>query len=154
MTYDTSTRESDYRGAGWHNWANLILGVWLFISPWVLQFGANVPAEPVATGANATAAVSAAARNAWISAIAVVIVAATALSRMSFWPERANVLLGIWIFVAPWVLGFAWGVPNANWDHWIVGALIFLISVSAVLNIGPERRIPGADVPPRPVNRR
>jgi hypothetical protein len=149
MTYNT-TRERDYAGGGWQNWINLLLGIWLFISPWILQFGTNAPSQPVA-GANAIDAVGAAAWNAWISAIAVFIVAATALSRMSFWPERVNVILGIWIFVAPWVLGFAWGVPNANWDHWIVGALVFLISLSAALNIGPERRIFSA---PGSINRR
>ena len=30
----------------WQDWANAILAVWLFISPWVLQFGAGAPASP------------------------------------------------------------------------------------------------------------
>ena len=37
-------------------------------------------------------------------------------------------MLGAWIFVAPWVLGFT-GLVRASWDHWIVGALIFLLAL-------------------------
>ena len=51
---------------------------------------------------------------------------------MDFWQERASVVLAIWIFIAPWVLGFT-HLTVASWDHWIVGVLVFLISLS-VLN--------------------
>jgi hypothetical protein len=37
-----------------------------------------------------------------------------------------NLLLGAWIFFAPWILGFA-GFPAAAWDHWIVGAAIAIV---------------------------
>lgn len=30
--------------AEWEEWASLVLGVWLAVSPWVLQFAANVSA--------------------------------------------------------------------------------------------------------------
>ena len=28
----------------WQDWANAIVAVWFFISPWVMQFGAGAPA--------------------------------------------------------------------------------------------------------------
>jgi uncharacterized membrane protein len=39
-----------------------------------------------------------------------------------------NFLLGIWIFVSPWVYGAA-GNPNA-WNSWIVGALIAILALA------------------------
>lgn len=123
----------------WQDWANAILAIWLFISPWVLNFSANVPAgaagTPGATGA-ANAAHPAgplgnAVWNAWILGIVIFLVSVSALSRMEFWQERINLVLGIWLFVAPWVLGFT-GLLAAAWDHWIVGALVFLISLSTI----------------------
>lgn len=38
-----------------------------------------------------------------------------------------NLLLGIWVFVSPWVYGAA-GNPNA-WNSWIVGGLIALCAL-------------------------
>lgn len=68
----------------------------------------------------------------------VFLVALSAIGRMELWQEWVNLVLGAWIFVAPWALGFT-GLPfrTADWDHWIVGALIFLISLSAMMN--PEQ---------------
>ncbi len=36
-------------------------------------------------------------------------------------------LLAIWLFISPWVLGFA-DVPRAAWDAWIVGVVVFLLA--------------------------
>lgn len=117
------------------DWANLILAIWLFISPWVLQFAsgpANAPGGgPAIPAANA-------AWNAWVLGVIVFIVSLSALGRMELWQEWINLLLGIWIFIAPWVLGFV-HLTAASWDHWIVGALIFLISAS---NLSQLRRRP------------
>ena len=113
-------------------WANLVLGAWLFISPWVLQFGGGVSTTPVtaAPGGGPIAAVSNAAWNAWVLGVIVFLVALSAISRMEFWQEQINVLLGAWIFAAPWALGFASGNDaSAAWDHWIVGALVFILSI-------------------------
>jgi SPW repeat len=108
----------------WQNWANLILAIWLFISPWVLQFGGAVQSaanEP-------TVAVSHAAWNAWVLGVIVFLVALSAIGNMEVWQEWWNIVLGAWIFVAPWALGFV-GIPRAGWDHWIVGALVFLLAI-------------------------
>jgi hypothetical protein len=114
----------------WQDWANAILAVWFFISPWVLQFGAGAPADGGAqTGL--LGAVQSAAWNAWILGVIVFLVAVSAISRMDFWQEYVNIVLSIWIFIAPWVLGFAM-LSGAAWDHWIVGVLIFLFSISVL----------------------
>ncbi len=135
-------------------WANLILAIWLFISPWVLQFGSSVQtAAPGTAGAGAPIAeVSNAAWNAWVLGVIVFLVALSAIGRMELWQEWISLLLGIWIFIAPWVLGFV-PLSAASWDHWIVGALIFLISA---WNLAQARRTPetvgmahAGDKPPR-----
>ncbi len=99
----------------------------------ILQFGnAASTTEPI-TGSNAVIAVSNAAWDAWVLSVIVFLVALSALGRFARGQEWANLLLGAWIFVAPWVLGFAYGLfPAAAWDHWIVGALIFLVSASGL----------------------
>ena len=108
------------RGNKWQDWVNLVLAVWLFVSPWVLQFGA---------GSNGIggSAVHAAAWNDWVLGVLVFLSALSAIGRMEFWQEWLNMIFGIWLFVAPWALGFT-GLRAAAWDSWIVGAVIFLIA--------------------------
>jgi hypothetical protein len=38
--------------------------------------------------------------------VIVLLVAISAIGRMDFWQEYMNIVLSIWIFIAPWVLGF------------------------------------------------
>lgn len=131
----------------WQDWATTILAIWLFISPWVLNFGGSgqggtvgAPGAPGAgaAGGAATAALGNAVWNAWILGVIIFLVSVSALSRMEFWQERINAVLGIWVFIAPWVLGFT-ALAAAAWDHWIVGALVFLIAIG---NIAAARRRP------------
>jgi len=35
--------------------------------------------------------------------------------------------LAVWLFISPWVLGFA-PVPRAAWDAWAVGVAVFLLA--------------------------
>jgi hypothetical protein len=137
----------------WQDWANAIVAVWFFISPWILQFGAGAPA---AAGDAATAgvlqAVQAATWNAWVLGVIVFLVAVSAISRMDFWQEYVNIVLSIWIFIAPWVLGFAM-LSGAAWDHWIVGVLIFLFSVSVLSRARHARTVTTTAPVDRPVNR-
>jgi hypothetical protein len=116
------------RANRWQDWANVILAIWLFISPWVLQFGGA--AETASAGApNAPGvAVSHAAWNAWVLGVIVFLVALSAIGNLEVWQEYWSLILGAWIFAAPWALGFV-GLPRASWDHWIDGALIFLLAI-------------------------
>ncbi len=132
----------------WHrsnrvqDWANLILAIWLFISPWVLRFGAAAANGPPPE-------ISHAAWNAWVLGVIVFLVAVSAIGRMEAWQEYITMVLGAWIFVAPWALGFT-PLGRASWDHWIVGALIFLISL---WSLSTARTEPIATTTVPPVNR-
>lgn len=114
----------------WQDWVNLVLAIWLFVSPWVLNL-AGVIDGSTGAGATANSPGMAAAWNAWVIGVVVGVIAVAALSRLQQWEEVINMLFGIWLFIAPWVLGFT-TLSVAAWDHWIVGALIFLIAACDV----------------------
>ncbi len=97
----------------WVDWANLILGAWVFISPWVLHLNRAHAASP---------------GNFWWTGGAIVVVALWALGApWARWTEWITMALAVWLFISPWVLGFA-RVPRAAWDAWIVGVVVFLLA--------------------------
>ena len=106
----------------WQDWGNLVVAVWLFISPWVLKFAnAAPPSGGAAPDNNAS-------WNAWILGVIIAAVAIAAIVRLAPWQEWVNLILGVWLFIAPWALGFV-GRMNAAWDHWIVGVLVALLAI-------------------------
>jgi hypothetical protein len=102
----------------WQDGANLLLAIWLFISPWALQF------YPGAASAS-----FAAAWNAWVVGIVIAVFAIAALVKAQPWEEWINLIAGAWLFVSPWVLGFHLGYTMAFWNALIVGALVFVLSI-------------------------
>jgi hypothetical protein len=125
---DDNRQRRSWQSNHWQDWANLVLAIWLFISPWVINFGGSPSAGAGATPGPASGVASSASWNAWILGIIVFLVAVPAISRLQVWQEWINLLLGIWVFIAPWALGFT-GLAGAAWDHWIVGALVFILAV-------------------------
>ena len=113
-------------GTRWQNWANIVLGIILFISPWYTvtwEYGNS-------------------SWDAWIIGVAIVIVALAALLEaarpVASW---INVILGIWLFISPWVLGFAYRTGMA-WTAWIIGVLVFILALWAIYgsSIGAGQR--------------
>lgn len=97
------------------DWGNFILGVLLFISPWMMGFLAD--AMPT--------------RNAWVVGAVLALVAVAALSVFKEWEEWVNLALGLWLIAAPWVLGFT-GNLAAFWTHLALGMLAVAASAWAV----------------------
>ncbi|HZD80899.1 MAG TPA: SPW repeat protein [Actinomycetota bacterium] len=124
--YRRTTNRTNSVAAGF-DWVNLLAAIWLFIAPWVLTFTGNAGA----------------AWDAWLTAIGIFVVALTALStRRSMVPtgtEGINVLLGIWLFVSPWVLTFT-GLTAAAWNAWATGVLVTAASLGAMFTSGGRRR--------------
>jgi hypothetical protein len=98
--------------------SNFILPIWLFISPWALQF---------APSASGDAAFSVAAWNAWISAVVVGVIAVMGLYRLQQWEEWVSALVGFWIAVSPWAFGFS-KLIVASWNAVFVGALVLCLA--------------------------
>jgi general stress protein CsbA len=94
---------------------NLVVGMGLFISPWLLGFaGSSGPA-----------------RNAWIVAVALVVISFAEIAAFAEWEEWVSLLLGVWLMAAPWTLGFT-GDHNAFWIHLVFGALMAAVSFWAI----------------------
>lgn len=85
-----SEKEARYmkRNEAYGDIINLILAIWLFLSPWLIGFAGIVPA----------------AWTAWLSAIAIAIISIAALSAFAEWEEWINLLLGVWVLISPWVV--------------------------------------------------
>jgi SPW repeat len=95
----------------WQDVVNLLLGAWLFISPWVLGFNT---AGIVAT-------------NAWVFGIIVAGLALSAILAYQQWEEWLEAAIGVWIFASPWVLKAA-GNPRIMWSSLIVGTLLVILA--------------------------
>jgi hypothetical protein len=112
----------------WSDWINILVGFWLFISPWALA----------TTGAGAW--------NAWVLGAIVALFGFIALSDSR--AEWANVAAAVWLFFSPWFLGFAQAsaagaagaanlTANASafsggmaWNCWIFGVIVFFVALA------------------------
>jgi SPW repeat len=75
----------------WQDVVNAVLGVWLLASPWALAY----QGETSAMG------------NAVVVGIALAAAALGAILVPRAWEEWTELILGVWMIVSPWVLGFA-----------------------------------------------
>src|SRR5712692_1454621 len=89
--------------------ANLILGAILFFSPWMFGFGAGLASE-----------------NAYISGIVIAVLAIAALAAFAVWEEWLNLIVGLWVLVSPWLLGFQG--TTAMTVHVVIGAAVAILA--------------------------
>jgi SPW repeat-containing protein len=124
MMANTMTRK-------WQDWVTLILGIWLFFSPWILGFYTVLPGPSW---------------NFFLLGIAMVVFAAFALNLRTLWEEWVNLALGIWMIISPWVLRYSANTTARN-DAIVVGVIVALMAIWALA----ERRTPVADIGERPL---
>ena len=99
----------------WQDPVNLILGLWLLISPWALKY----QAEQTPTW------------NAVIVGILIGAVAIYAMFQVMAWEEWVNIALGVWLIIAPWLLGFTESV-NAMRNALLTGAVVAVLALWAL----------------------
>lgn len=92
-------------------WTNLVLGGAIILAPFVLGF----------------AALPAAAWSAYLVGALIVCCSAVALVNYKTWAEWTNVMAGLWLIIAPFLLGFA-NTAGAMWTHIIVGVCVATIA--------------------------
>jgi hypothetical protein len=110
--------------AVWARWLNVILGAWLIISPWVVG-----PGDPAATW------------NTLIVGVVILLVALFAFRSADSTPSWLNVVLAVWLIIAPWVLGFSSAV-GATANSVVLGVIVGLLSLTASLaEAAPGRRL-------------
>ena len=111
----------------WQDWVTVVLGVLLFIAPFAFAATANQSA-------------------AWTAYAGGVLLAIAGLWSLSSpanqFSEWAEVVIGILVFIAPWVLGFT-GLTPIAWSAWIAGVLAVLVGGSVVLNQRGRQQLVG-----------
>jgi hypothetical protein len=93
--------------------ANLILGLFLALSPWIVDYSGR-PAQ-----------------NAVIAGLVIAGLSIAALAAFAQWEEWLNLLLGLWVLVSPWALGFQG--TTAAWVHIVVGILVAALAAIEML---------------------
>ncbi len=91
----------------WQDYTNILLGVWLVLTP---LFGIGAVSDVAAI-------------NSYLTGAAVAIFAIAALARPQMWEEYINLVLGLWLILAPFALGFT-NLAAPMWNQIIVGLLI------------------------------
>lgn len=94
---------------------NLLLGVGLFVSPWVFGF----------TNVNA------ASWNAWISGALIAALAAAALWLFAEWEEWLTLIVGVWVAISPWLAHFS--TQNTTATLHVIGGIV--VAVIAAVRI-------------------
>jgi hypothetical protein len=70
--------------------------------------------------------------------VIIAVAALAALAAFQEWEEWVNVLLGAWLVISPYVLGFS-GLSAALWNQVIVGLLVAVLAAwAAMTNPGRE----------------
>ena len=123
---NSTTMSPTRRTASGISGLNLIAGVWLIVSPFVLTLAAFPDAR-------------------WNNVAAGVAIAVLAAVRMGasnhFGLSWVNTALGAWVLVSPWILGFATSA-TLRWNNVITGAVVALVALSSALTAdaaAPER---------------
>lgn len=93
--------------ARWQDGLNLVWGIWLFFSPFTLNYSG----------------VEAADWNAYAVGTVVILFSVLALRHPKTWVEWGYVIMALWLFLAPFVLGFAMQ-PDATSNDVILSLLI------------------------------
>ena len=108
----------------WQDWGNVLLGLWMVASPWILAFAAGE---------------SLAAPSAWVLGAAIVVFAGIGVYMHKAWEEAISIVLGICLFASPWVLGFADQItPTTN--AVVIGLLVTALGVWAMLMEGAVQK--------------
>jgi len=102
----------------WEDVVNAFLGAVLFLMPWLFNLGSTV-----------------AAWNAGIVGAVIVALSIAAIIRFAQWEEWINLVLGLWVVVSPWVLGFA-AMAAAMWGHVVIGLAIVVLAALELWTFG------------------
>jgi len=108
----------------WQDVVTAVIGVWTFLSPWLLGSAAGLT-----IGANA----------AWslhILGLAIAVAGIAALVAYRFWEEWVEVVLGLLLLVSPWVLHYT-DFEGLRWNAILMGLLVVLSAGSVLVS---ERR--------------
>lgn len=99
----------------WEDSLNLLLGMALFVSPSLLGFASEQTA----------------ASNAYVVGLIIAAMALAALFAFQPWEEWVSAVLGAWLVISPWVLGFS-GHTAAMLTHMLIGIAAIVLALLAI----------------------
>lgn len=99
-----------WRNAAACDVVNLILGAFLFLTPWIFHFPSGAESW-----------------NAWISGCVIAILSIAALTKFTQWEEWLNLIVGLWVLVSPWALKFSSSTDAMRADV-VVGVIVAVIA--------------------------
>ena len=73
----------------WQDQVILLLGIWLFVSPWAMGYPSD----------------STPATNAYMAGALMAVLAAFDLYKTYVWAVVVNIVVGAWVAVSPWLVG-------------------------------------------------
>jgi hypothetical protein len=113
------------------SWANVVIGLWLMISPWAIGYRAGAAmTEEVIVGAIVVAVAL------WSLSVPVTMTA----------PSWINLMLGVWVLVAPWVMGYVRLATGSATNDVVMGIFVVLfagfriVSARQLTPVGPTPR--------------
>jgi SPW repeat len=113
------------------SWVNVVIGFWLIISPWAVGArGGAAMTEDVIVG---------------VVIVAVALWSLSAPLTMTA-PGWINLVLGIWMLIAPWAIGYVRFATGPATNDTIMGILVI---VFAGIRIASGRQMAPAGTPPR-----
>lgn len=98
----------------WQDWVAVVLGAYTMLATLWTQTTGNAVSAMLVLGALLLAS------GVWSLA-----------SPGSMTSEYAHMLLGVLLFISPWVLGFS-GLTGAAWTSWVVGVLAVAVGAAAL----------------------
>ncbi len=113
----TQVRTATNDQVTWASGLSVLAGLWLLISPWVLGFSDQQ--SPL-----------------WNAVILGIVIAVLAFIRAGGWYQAVwlawvNLVLGIWVVISPWILGFS-GQNAPLWDAVVVGVIVVILSAWSI----------------------
>ncbi|MBS3647332.1 SPW repeat protein [Pseudaminobacter sp. 19-2017] len=108
-------------GQRWQDRLLPLIGLYVFLSPVIIP---HFYAASVAAGAVAW--------SHYLVGAAIGLLGIAALSSNQLWEEWVTLVLGAWLIVSPWLLGFA-GMRALTCNAVLTGAIVVILSASVLL---------------------
>ena len=100
----------------WVDWVNVILGIWLIVSAWVLVLNAGDGSVVWSS---------------WSAGGAIVALAAFSIHKPSVGADALVVIIGVWLVASPWMLGLS-AQSSAATNAVIIGLLVICYGLWAL----------------------
>src|SRR5260370_19024656 len=102
----------------WEDWLVIALGIWFWVSPWVLGFAGNdMPAT----------------QNAFLVGLLLIVASTVVIFAFRPWEQWINIAIGAWLVVSPWALDIPTTLVMANFV--VVGLLVLGLALYEVRDL-------------------